>query len=82
MKFGRFLYPDHAEAAQFEAKFETLLAEGDHPYYLDLDDAFAERAIPAGRLLEGNDDGHWNAYGHRVTAEILHEFLLETKLLR
>jgi hypothetical protein len=32
-------------------------------------------------MLDGNDDGHRNAHGHRVSAAILHDFLINNKLL-
>ena len=49
--------------------------------YLDADAEYAARGITAVELLEGNDDGHWNAHGHRVTAAILHDFLAKHKLV-
>ena len=62
---------------RLESELESL-----HPlFYLDLDEKFLERKITLDQLVVGNDDGHWNAFGHQVTAEILREFLFENGLL-
>jgi len=90
MKFGAFLYTRERHSqdvvdfmGEMNRVFHALVGERlpDTPY-LDLDRQFTERGISAKRLLEGNDDGHWNAFGHKVTAEALHEFLVEADLLQ
>ena len=81
MKFGRFLDWDRTSYVEDEQKFEQLL-QGLLPEvpYLDLDEAFLERSITTEQLRVGNDDGHWNAEGHRITAEILDTFLSDKGL--
>jgi lysophospholipase L1-like esterase len=81
MKFGRFLHPDHPGVLSLEEKFERTLAKHEHPLYLDLDEAFEREGYSPRSLLEGNDDGHWNAHGHEATAEILESYLLDGGLL-
>lgn len=81
MKFGRFLNLDDPRLPSWEVRLESEL-ESLHPlFYLDLDEKFLERKITRDQLVVGNDDGHWNAFGHQVTAEILREFLFENGLL-
>jgi lysophospholipase L1-like esterase len=76
MKFGRFLAPDLPYAIELERNFvRALTAAQLELAYLDLDEEFRRRDLDARALLEGNDDGHWNAYGHRQVAEILREYL-------
>jgi hypothetical protein len=42
----------------------------------DLDQAFVGGGYPHQKLIEGNDDGHWNAYGHGIAANLLNRFLV------
>lgn len=76
-KFGLFLDPTLAETdREFKQQMDTL-----DLLYLDLDQAYTDRSITTEQLLVGNNDGHWNAFGHRQTAVILHEFLAEAGLV-
>lgn len=81
MKFGRFLpeHQDNPELIRYERQLEVDLIDRLEIPYLDLDAQFAARQVSAEALLEGNDDGHWNAEGHRLVAELLHAFLLQIR---
>ena len=81
VKFGRFLDPSGPRLLDYEKKFEDALGKSGSPVYLDLDDEFDRRGISKEQLLKGNDDGHWNAYGHAQTAKIVKEFFEAEKLL-
>jgi hypothetical protein len=82
MKFGNFLWPGDP---RFDARAKRInegVSKRLGLAYLDLDAEYTTRGVTAGELLEGNDDGHWNAHGHRVSATILHDFLTRSKLVR
>jgi lysophospholipase L1-like esterase len=82
MKFGRFLAGDDPDYMGTEDAFEALRTTRlKDVAYLELDDAFSSRGISGEQLLVGNDDGHWNAAGHKIVAQILHEFLGQANLL-
>ncbi|MCA9178542.1 MAG: SGNH/GDSL hydrolase family protein [Planctomycetales bacterium] len=81
MKFGRFLRPEDPELLKDEQRLEAWIAERPDLHYLDLDDSFRDRSITREELVEGNYDGHWNARGHALVAEILQEFLADRELL-
>ena len=82
MKFGIFLAPKLPYALELEARFLRAKEVADLPMiYFDLDGRFREQGIAAEPLLAGNDDGHWNAFGHRKTAELLEEFLSQQGLV-
>ncbi len=78
MKFGLFLDRDNAAYLKDEYEFERLLQQHvpDVPY-CDVDAAFAKLSISKEQLIEGNDDGHWNAFGHQVVADVLEKFINE-----
>ena len=82
MKFGIFLAPDLPYAIDLERDFKQAIDAAVLPLtYLDLDRGFRDRGLETQALLEGNDDGHWNAFGHRQVAAILQEFLQQQGLL-
>ena len=82
MKFGIFLARELPYARDLQRQFEAARVKANLPmHYLDLDDVFQAKEITANALLVGNDDGHWNAYGHRQVAEILQQFLVDQGLL-
>lgn len=82
MKFGRFADPKHEGLLEIERRFEAAFARfRGHIPYLDLDAEFARREIRAKFLLAGNNDDHWNEFGHEQAGLILGEFLDERKLL-
>jgi lysophospholipase L1-like esterase len=82
MKFGRYIprWKDNAELLSNERRLRGA-AQRLNIAYLDLDDAFDANEVTADELLWGNDDGHWNAQGHRLAAGFLYEFLVESQLI-
>lgn len=83
MKFGRFLFPENPMVLEVDEVVKNYFMTKDRGvYFLDMDDRYIDRGISTQSILEGNDDGHWNAYGHQVTAEILQKYLLESGLLK
>ncbi len=82
MKFGNFLHPNDPRWDETAGRFNDEISNRLGLPYLDLDAEYAARGVTARELLEGNDDGHWNAHGHRVSAEILHDFLANRKLVQ
>ena len=81
MKFGTFLTEDPAESKALDQVCQERISALSGVLYLDLDQEFAKRKISQTQLLEGNDDGHWNAFGHRQTAMALFQFLVDRKLV-
>lgn len=81
MKFGAFLGLESEKMQRWEADLENRLEQHPEINYLDLDDAFKQRRLTRQALLEGNNDGHWNAFGHEQTARILYEYLYDQQLL-
>ncbi len=77
MKFGRFLYPDHPKMIKFDKNFATKLGGVFQGPFLDLDAAFKSEGFSPFVLLNGNNDGHWNEFGHEQTAILLERFLRE-----
>jgi lysophospholipase L1-like esterase len=82
MKFGVFLWPDIPVLRVAEQHVADKVGQFPATSYLDLDGGFERHGVSASQLLTGNNDDHWNAYGHEVTAEILHEFLADRGLLQ
>jgi lysophospholipase L1-like esterase len=82
MKFGMFLGPEDPVERQWNARLAAALAQHADIAYLDLDQQFAARSLSKPELVGGNDHGHWNTYGHRVTATILHGFLVDAHLVK
>ena len=82
MKFGRFADPKHQGLLEIERRFEAAFAACRKRIpYLDLDAEFARRNIRPKLLVAGNEDDHWNQFGHEQAGMILGEFLDEHKLL-
>jgi len=91
MKFGAFHYRQHSEfrdseniqteLTKLESRFHAVLNNDSRIRLLDLDQAFTARGLVLDELLAGNFDGHWNAFGHRQVAVILHQFLKDQKLV-
>ncbi len=82
MKFGRFLRPTLPMLLADERVIEKEVRSWSGTYYLDLDQQFELAGLSAEQLTTGNSDGHWNAYGHQVTAEILGEFLEQSEITK
>ncbi len=82
VKFGTFLNPRRPDLAKWDQEFSVEYERRIEDPLLDLDQAFADNGISAPLLLIGNDDGHWNAYGHKQVARIMYKYLNETNLLK
>ena len=75
MKFGNFLHPNDPQWDGTAGRFSEEIGDRLGLPYLDVDAEYAARGVTPRELLEGNDDGHWNAHGHQVSAQILYDFL-------
>ena len=76
MKFGIFLAPKLPYALDLERRFSSAMDQaGLAKHYFDLDERFREQGHDMQKLTAGNDDGHWNAFGHQQVAEELDEYL-------
>lgn len=82
VKFGAFLRG--ADEAQWQSPLQLdierqflsgLRVQLPRTPVLDLDAAYREQGLSAHALTRGGDSWHWNAFGHRVTAAIVHRFL-------
>ena len=81
MKFGLFLAPTQDYALGVQRAFQDALTAAQIDlHYLDLDKVFADRGHDMRRLTTGNDDGHWNAFGHGEVAKILDSYLRKEQL--
>ncbi|HIE97894.1 MAG TPA: hypothetical protein EYG03_09265 [Planctomycetes bacterium] len=78
MKFGSFLEPDNLALQADGAAMQEYLIDHANMNYLDLDAEFVANHASVTSLIEGNLDGHWNVFGHRLTATIIHEFLIRS----
>ncbi|MDG1893746.1 MAG: GDSL-type esterase/lipase family protein [Fuerstiella sp.] len=75
MKFGSFLEPDNQALQADGAAMREYLIDHTNMEYLDLDAEFSANHASVTSLIEGNLDGHWNVFGHQLTATIIHDFL-------
>jgi lysophospholipase L1-like esterase len=82
MKFGSFLRPNDPRWAAMGERFQDAISNRLGLPYVDVDAQYDARGITAEELLEGNDDGHWNAHGHQLSAAILHDFLVNRKFVQ
>lgn len=77
LQFGLYGVNKHPEWVGMWKTIEAGLAQRSARYpVFNLDQAFIGGGHEFAKLTEGNDDGHWNAYGHSVVAELLHRFLV------
>ncbi|WP_404307318.1 SGNH/GDSL hydrolase family protein [Neorhodopirellula lusitana] len=82
-KFGMFLDLKFPPLDELDAQFTVAMADqAPTVFFLDLDRAFVEAGISREQLTEGNDDGHWNAFGHQQTSDILLQFMNEKDLIK
>ena len=81
MKFGRFLLPSSPILLGDEQVIEEEIGTWPDTLYFDLDREFEAEGLSVERLTSGNSDGHWNAFGHQATAEMLYEFLFQSRVL-
>ena len=76
LKFGMFLELEDPEFGQHDSRLTQQIQMLQDIDYLDLDQEFAARGLSV-EQLSIKDDPHWNAFGHRQTAEILLQFLAD-----
>jgi hypothetical protein len=81
MTFGGFGEPDPQNSRAVRWMSERLtyelrlnMTETDLET-VDIDGAFIGRKVTPESVFEGNFDRHWNAYGHGLVGEILHDHL-------
>ncbi len=76
MKFRTFADPTVGGLEELDGLFEAEFARlRKRIGYLDLDEEFRKRKIETKYLVAGNEDNHWNDFGHQQVAAILGEFL-------
>ena len=75
--FGRFLNPAHAEVKRWAKEARAIVSRLDGSMFLDVDFEFWDRGLALEDLVDESieHDGHWDADGHRLVAEILYDFL-------
>ncbi len=75
--FGRFLDPANATVKEWSQEAASIVSSLKGTLYLDVDFEFWDRGLALNDLVDENieHDGHWDAKGHRLVAEILLEFL-------
>ena len=81
MQFGAFIYPEDQRSINYRKGITTVFPKIKDVSYLDLDGEFERANLLAPELIGENRDNHWDAHGHRKTAEILYRFLQERQLL-
>lgn len=81
MQFGTFIFPKQDDSIKLRKLITTAFPLIKNIHYLDLDGEFAAAKLSAEELIGENKDYHWNAHGHRQTAQILYRFLQEQQLL-
>lgn len=83
LKFGEYLFPGNEamrESSQMLA--ESIDSIGEDVTFIDLDEMYQAQSISSARLISGNDDGHWNAFGHQFTADVIFDFLEQRVALK
>ena len=75
--FGRFLNPTNPEIKQWTEETRDIVASLPNALFLDVDFEFWDRGLAEKDLVDESidHDGHWDADGHKLVAEILLEFL-------
>lgn len=82
MKFGVFGHEDNRIAIEFsDAYLRTVGKRFPEVTVVDLDAEFVERGLSHEQVFGGNKDMHWNAFGHRIVAEVLRVHLETAGLL-
>jgi hypothetical protein len=81
MQFGTFIFPDRDDSIKLRQLITAAFPLIENVHYLDLDGEFSAAGLTADALIGKNKDHHWDANGHRQTAEILYRFLQEQQLL-
>lgn len=75
--FGRFLNPANSKVKQWANEAKAIMSGIDGALFLDVDFEFWDRGLALEDLVDESieHDGHWDAAGHRLVAEILLEYL-------
>lgn len=75
--FGRFMNPSNAAYKEHSREARDIVRKLSGAIYFDIDLAFWDRSLALSDLADDSieHDGHWDAEGHRLVAEILEEFL-------
>jgi len=75
--FGRFLNPTNPEIKAWTEETRTIVSGLPGSLFLDVDFEFWDRGLAEEDLVDESidHDGHWDAGGHQLVAEILLEFL-------
>ncbi len=75
--FGRFLNPTNPELKQWAEETRAIVSGLPGSLFLDIDFEFWDRGLAEEDLVDESidHDGHWDAGGHKLVAEILLEFL-------
>ncbi len=82
MKFGCFPGPVPGGIKSWDERLEQRLVDSEDVHFLNLDRALAASRVKNEQLIRGNQDGHWNIFGHKEVARHLEEFLDSEKLLQ
>ena len=78
LKFGEFLFEDTGPFEDLRKRMATRVPQLPRTTYVDVDQVYLDREIAPMEILVGNNDGHWNPYGHWLTADVLLNTLVES----
>lgn len=81
MPFGGGELADRKDENNIRRVLVESLLEVEAALLLDLDREFDLREVTESDLQEGNNDGHWNAWGHNQVGAIVLKFLMGNNLL-
>lgn len=81
MKFGLHWTKEDPAIVEWNRRFVEQIPSHSNIHFLDLDADYERRDVTVEQLVSGNDDYHWNAFGHDLTAEQLYDFLKEQGLI-
>jgi len=70
-KFGEFLFEDTEPFRDLSDRLSKQLPKLPRVTYIDLDQVYLDLKVAPMEILVGNNDGHWNPYGHWLTADVL-----------
>jgi len=77
MKFGFHGEKESRASLAFDRDFAAAIEQQvDGAVLFDLDAECRRRKLSFFKMVEGNIDGHWNAYGHKEVADMLYDFIV------
>ena len=77
MKFGFHGEKESNAGKAFDRDFAAGVEQQvEGAVLFDLDAECFKRELSFFKMVEGNIDGHWNAFGHKLVAEMLHDFIV------